>query len=224
MGTDVDCTGAAYRRSLAFEVSREATATWLRLGELEAKKQQTPPFSRAAFRRALIRLHRIMGRPVSEIKAGLVEECRKAGVAVVFVKELPKTRVHGAVRWFVDTPVIQLSCRYKVEDIFWFTFFHEAGHVLLHGKRDVFLEDDNRSGEKEAEADAFATAQLIPETQWRKFAELKQFSEADVRAFAENLGIPPGIVVGRLQHENKIPHSRLNFLRRRFDLTEPLAA
>jgi addiction module HigA family antidote len=216
--------GIAYRHSPAFEVSKEATAAWLRLGEIAAKEQQLRAFNKDGFRRALVRLRRIMGSPPPEMKNQLVAECNKAGVAVVFVKELPGTRVHGAVRWMGENPVIQLSCRYKVEDIFWFSFFHEAGHVLLHGKRDVFLEDNSGSGEKETEADAFATAQLIPEAQWRKFSQTTTFTEANVTAFAKRLGIPPGIVVGRLHHEKKIPHSRFNFLRRGFDLTEPLAA
>jgi len=47
-------------------------------------------------------------------------------------------------------PSSKLSCRYKVEDIFWFSFFHEVGHVLLHGKRDVFLEDDKRQAKRKA--------------------------------------------------------------------------
>jgi Zn-dependent peptidase ImmA (M78 family) len=120
--------------------------------------------------------------------------------------------------------VIQLSCRYKVEDIFWFTFFHEAGHVLLHGKRDVFIEDDGQGDVKEKEADAFASSNLIPDGHWRKFAARRHFSETDIVAFAEGLGIPPGIVVGRLHHEKKIHPAQLNSLRRRVDLTEVVAA
>lgn len=215
---------AAYRRSSAFQTSREATAAWLRLGEIEAKKQQVPPFDKTAFKHVLGRMNAVMGLPPVELKTRLIDECRSAGVTVLFIKELPGTRVHGAVRWLGETPVIQLSCRYKVEDIFWFTFFHEAGHVVLHGKRDVFLEDDGQSGEKEKEADAFASAHLIPEPQWRKFVSGRNLSEASVRAFAEALGIPPGIIVGRLHHERKLHPARLNHLRRRFDLTEPVAA
>jgi addiction module HigA family antidote len=215
---------AAYRRSSAFQSSSEATAAWLRLGEIEAKKIQVPEFNKSMFKLALARLPRVMGLPTTELKSLLIEECKSAGVKVVFVKELPGTRVHGAVRWVGDTPVIQLSCRYKVEDVFWFTFFHEAGHVVLHGKRDVFLEDDSSNGDKEDEANTFASNYLILETEWRKFLLSRNLSEAGVTAFAKKLGIPAGIVVGRLQHEKKIHPSRLNFLRRRFDLTESAAA
>ena len=215
---------AAYRRSSAFESSSEATAAWLRLGEIEAKRIQVPEFNKSMFKQVLGRLRTVMGLSAAELKSRLVEECKSAGVKVVFVKELPGTRVHGAVRWVSETPVIQLSCRYKVEDIFWFTFFHEAGHVVLHGKRDVFLEDDSHDGVKEDEANTFASNYLIPETEWRKFLASRKFSREGVAAFAEQLGIPAGIVVGRLQHEKKILPSRLNFLKRRLDLTESAAA
>lgn len=214
----------AYRRSSAFESSSEATAAWLRLGEVESKKIQVPEFSKTMFKQVLGHLRNVMKLSASELKSRLIEECQSAGVKVVFVKELPGTRVHGAVRWVGETPVIQLSCRYKVEDIFWFTFFHEAGHVVLHGKRDVFLEDDSHDGEKEDEANTFASNQLIPETKWLKFVATGEFSQEKVVAFAEQLGIPSGIVAGRLQHEKKILSSQLNFLRRRFDLTESVAA
>jgi HTH-type transcriptional regulator / antitoxin HigA len=215
---------AAYRRSSAFESSSEATAAWLRLGEIESKKFQAPEFDKAMFKQVLGRLHSVMRLSAPELKSRLTEECRSAGVKLVFVRELPGTRVHGAVRWVGETPVIQLSCRYKVEDIFWFTFFHEAGHVVLHGKRDVFLEDDIQNDEKEAEANAFASSNLIPDSEWRGFLASRPFSKSRVAIFAGRIGIPAGIVVGRLQHEKKIPPSHLNALKRRLDLTELVTA
>jgi addiction module HigA family antidote len=217
-------SSTAYRRSSAFTHSPEATAAWLRLGEIEAKKLQLPAFDRAAFKLALTRIRELMNRSPKDLNVRLIEECRKVGVALVFVKELPKTCVHGAVRWIGDNPVIQLSCRYKVEDIFWFSFFHEAGHVLLHGKRDVFLESDKRQNEKERQADAFARNQLIAEARWRHFITVSDFSEPSIKAFADAESVPAGIVVGRLQYEKKIEFAHFNYLKRRFDLTRPVAA
>lgn len=214
----------AYRRSSAFTHSPEATAAWLRLGEIEAKKLRLPNFKKGTFKKALIRIRNLMNRAPLDLKARLIEECRKSGVALVFVQELPKTCVHGAVRWMGDTPVIQLSCRYKVEDIFWFSFFHEAGHVILHGKREVFLEDDSRQSLKEKQADSFARNHLISEGRWREFIESADFSEANIIAFAQSVGIPAGIVVGRLQHEQKIDFAHFNYMKRRFDLTKSAAA
>ncbi|MBZ5552719.1 MAG: HigA family addiction module antidote protein [Acidobacteriia bacterium] len=212
---------ASYRRSTAFRACPESTAAWLRLGEVSARKLRLPAFERTVFKQQLGRMRGLMKMRPAALKRSLTAACRKAGVAVVFVEELPHTSIHGAVRWVGDHPIIQLSCRYKVEDIFWFTFFHEAGHVALHGKRDVFLEDGAGGNDKEREADAFATTHLIPESQWRRFIVASKFTEPGIRALADSLGISAGIVVGRLQHEGRIPFSRFNYLKKRFDLTQP---
>lgn len=213
-----------YRRSSAFTHSPEATAAWLRLGEIEAKKLRLPVFDKAAFKQSLTRIRELMNAAPKDLNVQLIEECRKVGVALVFVKELPRTYVHGAVRWNGDNPIIQLSCRYRVEDIFWFSFFHEAGHVLLHGKREVFLEGDKRQNEKEKQADAFARNHLIAEVRWRQFNTASDFSEPTIKAFADAVSVPAGIVVGRLQYEKKIEFAHFNYLKRRFDLTRPVAA
>jgi addiction module HigA family antidote len=219
-------TSVAYRRSPAYRTSPWATAAWLRIGELAAQKEKLPAFDKVAFKQTLMRLRALTLSDPDELRTRLVEECKKCGVAVVFVKELPGTCIHGAVRWTGDAPVIQLSCRYKVEDLFWFTFFHEAGHVLLHGKREVFLEDDERDGEerKEKEANSFATNLLIPDSNWGRFQQAGDFSERAVCSFAAQVRISPGIVVGRMQHEEIILYSQLNHLKKRFDLTAQAAA
>jgi len=219
-------TAVVYRRSPAFRTSPWATAAWLRIGELSAQKEKLPAFDKAAFRQTLMRLRALTLSDPGDVRTGLAEECRKCGVAVVLVKELPGTCIHGAVRWAGDAPVIQLICRYKVEDLFWFTFFHEAAHVLLHGKREVFLEDGEQNGEerKEKEANSFAENLLIPDSEWRRFQQAGDFSEPAVRALATQVRISPGIVVGRMQHEKITPYSRLNHLKKGFDLAAPAAA
>jgi Predicted Zn peptidase len=110
-----------------------------------------------------------------------------------------------------------LSIRYGTDDHLWFTFFHEAGHILLHGKRDVFIEDDRPADQKEHEANTFACDFLIPAERLRQFIQAENWRSQDaIMLFAESLGLAPGIVVGRLQHEKLIPYSHYNALKRRF--------
>ena len=116
-----------------------------------------------------------------------------------------------------------LSLRYKTDDHLWFTFFHEAAHILLHGKREVFLEDDNMGSDeiqfKEEEANRFASNFLIPPDHYMQFHPRGvHFSADEIVEFAQQLGVAPGIVVGRLQHDNVIPHQYLNKLKRRLCL------
>ena len=140
--------------------------------------------------------------------------CARIGVAVVFTRELPGTHVSGATRWLnKDTALIQLSLRYKSDDHLWFTFFHEAGHIIKHGKKELFLESEEIGGDQEKEADIFASNVLIPRKEFRALVRSRRFSRTAIVEFANQLGIAPGIVVGQLQHHNWIPYTHLNGLK-----------
>jgi HTH-type transcriptional regulator/antitoxin HigA len=130
--------------------------------------------------------------------------------------------VQGATQWIGRKAVIQLSVRYKWADIFWFSLFHELGHLLLHQHKGVFVNPS--SGEKsdrEREADGFASDALIPQVKYKRFIATQTVFLADhVEAFAREVEINPGVVVGRLQHDGLLPHSHLNDLRPRFDIVD----
>jgi Zn-dependent peptidase ImmA (M78 family) len=125
-------------------------------------------------------------------------------------------------RWInPDKALIQLSLRGKYEDLFWFTFFHEAGHILLHGKKDIFIESKKNESNKELEADIFAKDLLIPIEKWQDFIKKGKFKiKREVVRFASELNISPAIVVGRLQHDGLIQFSHLNELKRKYEFVK----
>lgn len=216
---------AIFRKSPAFAANRPATAAWLRQGELEAQKIDSVPFDETRFAEVLAQLRRFTVENPEKFVPVLHDRCAGAGVAVVIVPPLPGVRAYGATRWLHSTKaLIQLSLRGKTDDHLWFTFFHEAGHVLKHGKRAVFVEDGDPKAAardpREAEADAFACNLLIPAAEYERFCANADFSVAAIRKLANRLGIASGIVAGRLQHESKVPFSRANQLKRRFDFVE----
>jgi len=146
-----------------------------------------------------------------------VELCAQAGVAVSFVPPVKGMSVYGATRWLTpQKALILLSLRGKYEDLLWFTFFHEAGHILLHGKKEVFIEGNDIEDQLETEADSFASTFLIPSREWKKLIFDNYQTKALIKSFAGNIGISPAIVVGRLQHEKLLPYTHMNDLRRRF--------
>ena len=135
----------------------------------------------------------------------LQQLCLEAGVKVVYTPCLPKAPIHGLTRWFPDnTPLIQLSARYNQNDRFWFTFFHEAGHILLHGRKYISLEDDCFEAEdkaKEAEADAFAVRWTFSEEEERAVIESGDLTESDIINFAQKFGTHPAMIIGRFHHK-----------------------
>lgn len=219
---EFDRVTVSYLKSPAFTSSKESVSAWLRIGQLMAENISTEPYDASAFKESLRQIRTLTREEPDAFESRMREFCQASGVALVFVSELPKTRLFGATRWLAsDRVLIMQSLRRKSDDHFWFTFFHEAGHILLHGKKDVYIDEkDMGTNEKEEQANRFAANALIPEAEYQAFLRSRRFYEDDIIAFAEELGISPGIVVGRLQHDGHVPHSWHNKLKRTFELIE----
>lgn len=216
----------AYRKSTAFEANPMAAAAWLRQGERVAQQIRTEPYNQERFIKALYEIRRLTTFDAKDFVPRAIELCRSAGVALVFVPELPATRAYGATRWLTSNKaMLQLSLRGKTDDFLWFTFFHEGAHILKHGKRDVFIEAKDGTNDpeiirKEEEANTFASDFLIPKPAFNQLRQVRLFTTHAVQRFADQLGIAPGIVVGRLHHEGLLARTHLNGLRRPIDFKE----
>lgn len=211
---------AVFRLPKRFKPSIPALAAWLRQGERMAQDIECGEFDGNAFSAALVEARRLTTEEdIAALQTALPDLSSKSGVAVVFVPELKGSRACGATRWLSpQKALIQLSLRYKTDDHLWFTFFHEAGHILLHGKRDSFVEGNGGWGdeEKEDEANRFAADHLITRARMDELLALSPFTRPKVRAFARRIGVAPGIVVGRLQHDRQLPFTHLNDLKRSY--------
>jgi HTH-type transcriptional regulator/antitoxin HigA len=208
----------AYRTSQAFTSHPGAVAAWLRIGELKAAQIDCLPFDKAGLQARLDTLRGLTRDPdPNSWWPQLQEICASVGVVVVGEREISGARINGAARWLSpEKAVVQLSFRHKWSDIVWFTLFHELAHLLIHSKKDAFINDMGVHSGHEQEADAFASQLLIPR---RREAELSDLmTSADAQRFADELGIAASIVVGRLQFEKRWPYSRGNELKQRFVL------
>ena len=220
----------AYQQAVGFriteaaqrKVSLGALAVWLRKGELDAQEIDTADYDERAFRQALAQIRGMTGQPPEEFIPAMSQLCAEAGVAFCMVQELPKSGANGATRWLTDRKaMIQISLRHKWADIFWFTFFHEACHLLRHRtQRRVVLDGldlDPNMAALEAEADRFARDFLIAPEEWGRFRDEESFTPDSVRRFAESVGIAPFVVVGRLQKEKRIGYNQLTELKPRYE-------
>ena len=155
----------AYRMSQASGKNPYAVSAWLKQGEHQSEKINSARYEASQFKEALLEIKNINAKQPANFFSLLQAVCASAGVKVVSTPCLPHTKLHGSTRWINDNPVIQLTNLYKRNDVFWFTFFHEAGHILRHGKRDIFVEGLLYSPEaqvKEKEADDFAIKYFRP--------------------------------------------------------------
>jgi HTH-type transcriptional regulator/antitoxin HigA len=216
-----DLCGAA-RESADLKTDLGDLSAWLRAGEVLAQKCECAPYDKEVFSANLVKVRELTAQDPAEVWPQVRQFCAEAGVALVLVPELPKTHVYGFTRWLTpEKALIQLSLRYKTDDLLWFTFFHEAAHILLHGKRDVFVETRGVKNPKEKEANQWATDFLIPPQDWRNFLDSSAaiITESGIRAFAQKQGVAPSIVLGRLQHHAKRVHpSRFNDLKHKVEI------
>jgi len=221
---------AQYRRSRTEQSDLAAIAAWLRLGEKQAEGWEAPKFDLARFEKALGEIRHLTTQPPEVFEPQMKRLLRDAGVTLALVPAIPRTHVSGVARWLTPSrPLIQLSLYGKTNDRFWFTFFHEAAHILLHGtsaqgRKAVFLDDPDGGTSTDAcehEANQWAADFLIPPQYRQRLAKLGSHVAA-IRAFASELSIHPGIVVGRLQHEGIVPYaSPLNALKVSFRWAAP---
>lgn len=215
-------TQVAFRTSPSFESHEGATAAWLRQGEIEAKRITCRPWNRDGFSSLLPGLRTLTKwKDPARFLPELQKRCAEYGVAVVVVPAPNGCRASGATRFVSRTKaMLLLSFRYLTDDHFWFTFFHEAGHLVLHDPNKLFLEGIEGRGnifslEDEREANDFAVSVLIPQDKRERLKKIPMTSRSVIR-FAVDIGVSPGVVVGQLQHLGQIGHNRLNGLKRRF--------
>ena len=200
----------AFRISLSHAKEPYAISAWLRRGELQAAALDAAPYDERKFKETLVKIRSLMVRQPHRFFKTLQQMCCEAGVKVVHTPCIQRAPISGATRWIGDTPLMQVSGRYKRNDAFWFTFFHEAGHILLHGKKGVFLEGNNLAHQdavKEREADAFAIRHTLSLRDEETIIDAMPLRPKDIQDFARKFDTHPAIIVGRLQHRGLMPRS-----------------
>lgn len=203
---------AAFRRSTAHPLDVEAISAWLRWGQRVAIQRPAAEFDAQRLLAALPTLRSLSLLNSIAFRRRLLEVMSACGVHVLYLPELPGTRVIGATHWSTGHPIIQLSLRHKTDDQFWFAVFHELAHVLS-GDRGTHVDhvDDIESGNQEISANDFARNTLLPLSKYEAFVNAGDFSASAVRAFADQVEVSTGVVVGRLEHDR---HVRPGMLRR----------
>jgi addiction module HigA family antidote len=223
----------SYRQTRKFTKSVEAISAWVRATELAADELSVADFSRERLVASIERFRHFTRESFDKIFDGARELSASIGIALVLLPELPKTGISGCARSLGPKKIlVALTLRYKTDDQLWFTFFHELGHVLLHLSKLSFVLDnpEEHLGDRtvdpemqriEDEANRFAADTLIPPLQLSAFIKSGDFGNEAIHDFAETVGVGPGIVVGRLQHDGILARHQGNALKQKIDWTLP---
>ena len=216
----------SFRTSPTFESKLGALAAWLRQAEIFAHRIKCARWELTKLKARLGEMRSLSRATNLEFFVPRLRAlCAEVGVAIVFLKAPARCRASGATRFLSPTKaMVVLSFRYLSDDQFWFSFFHEIGHLLLHGPDATFVDGEAADEtEKEVEANRFSAGLLIPPERQDDLLSLPGRMR-DVVRFAVSVGVSPGIVVGQMQHRRLIGPHQLNGLKRRYEWDEIRAA
>jgi HTH-type transcriptional regulator / antitoxin HigA len=208
----------AARRSPCFESSPGPASAWLRLGEIQAYAIVCQPYDHDKLKQSIADLRKLTVERPQVFIPEMQRLCAGVGVALALVREMKKVPWSGASRWLSPAKaMILLNLRGKTEDLYWFAFFHEVGHVLNDGKKELFINDETQDDPRERRANEYAAEVLIPKSWNDRIRTIT--AKREVIQMAGQIGVSPGIVVGRYQHLTG-KWNFFNDLKRRFQWTE----
>lgn len=211
----------AFRKSLTFKTDPVSVYAWLNQAKNLSSKVRCYPWDRDMLLESIPLIRSLTTEPEPSV---FLPKLRKifadSGVAFVVVSTPSGCRASGATCFFEkEKPTIVMSFRYKTDDHFWFTLFHEIAHLILHDtNKEVFLEGTGVTdcNSFEIEANEFSSNILIPEEYRSELLKLKKSDWRKIVRFAKKIGVSKGIVLGQLQHVGNIDHAYLNRLKVRY--------
>lgn len=196
---------------------------WVQIAINKANEIETKPFDE---KRLNCHIEEIRGMTVQKpdvFLPRLYEILSSCGVALVILPHLRNSGINGATKWLgKDKVMIAINTRGRDADKFWFAMFHEICHLKQKRVKRIMVQGEGNLEDLdetlELECDQYASDVLIPRFEYKRFLTQKDLSAKAVRQFADRIGIHPGIVVGRLQHDERISYENLNNLKIKYDI------
>lgn len=207
-------TRIACRRLAITEKADLALMAWAQEAKILARDMNTAPINIKELIASISDIRKMTLENPDEFCHAIKVLLANCGIALVFLPHLKGSFLHGATFHSGNKIVIGITARGKDADKFWFSLFHELAHVALGhvGKAGGTTDYD------ESEANRWAENALIDQEAYKEFCAKGDYTERNVIAFANDMDIDPGIVVGRLQNEGRIKHNMLNGLKMQFEI------
>ncbi len=212
---DMRLSRIACRRLAETEKSNYALMAWAQQARIEAYDIKTSLIDLKTLEKRLSEIRSMTTLDPEVFCEQLEKLLADCGIAIVFLPHMDGSFLHGAT--FIDGKkiVVGLTVRGKDADKFWFSLFHELGHIILGHVNNI----DGTTEDEEKAADQFAQEILIPKVDFDAFVSQNDFSRSSIRDFADKEGIQCGIVVGRLQKEGFIKYNQYNDLKTKYEIS-----
>jgi HTH-type transcriptional regulator/antitoxin HigA len=198
----------SYRLAKGVNIDPFVMFTWLRLSDLVSKGQRASnSLDVGKIVEVIPEIKRLMFKDYKTIVAELQESLLECGVVFSVVESFRGAPVQGVIKKNNDGTInLTMTNRYKFADIFWFTFFHEIGHIINGDVDDRLIDYENVETEKETKANEFSAEILIPSKFYEAFIQKRDFSSSSIERAARELEIPTFILIGRLQRDRYLQH------------------
>lgn len=183
--------------------------TWVQKAKLEARNIEVNSINIAGLENEIENIRKLTISENPNFSTILQEKLKEFGIVLVYLPHLDGSFLHGATFYDSKKIVIGLTLRGKQSDKFWFSLFHEFGHVV----NGHINKPGGISELDEKESDDYARDKLIPKEKYKEFLQKKCYDRNSIRDFAEDINISKGIVVGRLQKDGEIGYNQLNDLK-----------
>lgn len=210
----------AYRLSTADNVDADILFTWLRITDLITENQQlSADLNLDLLEKKLPLIKSLMFKDIETINIELSKHLAECGIKFAIVKHFKGAPVQGVIKRNDDKTLnLIMTLRRKYADVFWFTFFHEIGHILKGDIKDRLIDYEDINNEEEIKANDFAANILIDPIKYAEFVETGIFSRKKIKDLSEELNVPNFILIGRLQRDNHLSYSSYSNQKVRYDI------
>lgn len=196
---------AAYRAQIATNINVDTYVlyAWQRICELVTKDiVVSDELNISLLKDSISEIKELMFEDINIVQGKLENIFAKCGIAFKIVKHFKGAPVQGFLKKAEDEKLILcMTIRQNRADIFWFTLFHEIGHIINDDIRQRFIDFNSTQSDMEAKADAFARDILMNARDYKEFVMKRDFSLSAINAFAKKQGVRSYIVIGRLQSD-----------------------
>jgi HTH-type transcriptional regulator/antitoxin HigA len=207
-------TRIACRRLAVTKKSDFALMAWAQKAKIKARSIMTAPINIKELIGIIPEIRSMTILKPKEFCPKLKNMLAECGIALIFLPHLKGSFLQGASFMDGNKIVVGLTTSGKDADKFWFSLFHELAHIILGH----IGQADGTSDKDEKDADSWSRDTLISDNVFVEFTSRRNYSASSICEFAKEIGIAPGILVGRLQNEGYIKHSMLNDLKEHYEI------